>query len=77
MIVSVPNHVDSCILNQKFEDCPHSLHQAEGQGLLRPFPDVYGEELHCVRGGTSPKPRHRMNPESEDKFIQLSEKSQL
>ena len=45
MIVSVPNHVDICILNQKFEDCPHSLQQAERQGLLRPFPDMYGEEL--------------------------------
>lgn len=85
MIVSVPNNVDFCISNKKFEDCPHSLYQAEEQGLLRPFPHVYGEELHCVRGGKSPESRHTewrvvrtcINPESEDRFIQLWEKSKL
>lgn len=58
MIVAVPNNVNFCISNQKFENCPHSLHQAEEQGLFRPFPDVNGEELHCVGGGKSPESRH-------------------
>lgn len=60
MVVSVPNNVDFCILNQKFEDGPQALHQAEEQGLSRQFPDVNCEELHRVRGGKSPESRHRI-----------------
>lgn len=58
MVVSVPNNIDFCISNQKLEDCPHSLHQAEEQRLSRQFPDMNGEELHCVRGRKSPEPRN-------------------
>lgn len=57
-VVSVPNNLDFCVSNQKLEDCPHSLHQAEEQRLSRQFPDVNGEELHGVRGGKFPEPRH-------------------